>query len=86
MHPPRCAATIPFVGDANKGVLGRKELLNELRRRHIREQATLTPGERIAKVDAMREFAHAVCPGARSPTDEPPELWLKLIAKWRGQR
>lgn len=61
-----------------------RELLDELRRRQNREAASLTPGQRFAALLDMLAFA------SRQPTwkmgrdlDEPPELWLALLAKWR---
>lgn len=61
-----------------------RKLLDELRRRQIREAASLTPGQRFDALLDLVAFA------SRQPTwasgrdlDEPPDLWLALLAKWR---
>lgn len=58
-------------------------MLRELRRRQVVESAReLTPGQRIAQSEALMTFCERVRPGSAT-TDEPPELWLQLLAKLR---
>lgn len=59
-------------------------LLDELRRRHNRESASLTPTQRIERARALNALAASVArdrPGR--PTDEPPQLLLDMLAHFR---
>lgn len=66
------------------GMSARKRaLLDRIRRERLADEATLSATERLARADDLLAFAsqfnHAAVPG----TDEPPELWLALKARWR---
>lgn len=53
-----------------------------LRAAQVRAEAGLSPTQRFACLDEMRRFAEvAGGPIARSPTDEPMELWRAVRAK-----
>jgi hypothetical protein len=59
--------------------------LEELRRRQTYAEAhDLTPAQRIELASTMmRGLSAPVVPGHERPTDEPPEIWLRLMAHFR---
>ena len=62
----------------------RTALLQDLRRRQIAEAAALTPAERVAQSAELLALCDAIHPGAPT-TDEPPELWLRVLASLRAK-
>ena len=61
----------------------RAALLETLRRRQVLEEAALTPAERFAKVERLRQLARAMGAPAQSRTDESREF---LLARRRARR
>ena len=58
----------------------RRRILDEHRREQNRRHAVLSPGERLAKAEAMRSLARLLGHRGRSRTDEPPELLRAMKA------
>lgn len=66
------------------GMSARKRaLLDRARREQVLREATWTPTERLQRLDDLLAFADQFGAYAGPSTDEPPELWLALKAKWR---
>lgn len=63
------------------------KLLDELKRRHTLEKSTLTPTQRFIRADEMRQLGRALArtrPLSGAGPDEPPELWLRMLRKFRA--
>jgi hypothetical protein len=63
----------------------RVAMLEALRRRQLLEEAALTPTERFAKLERLRQFARAMGAPAESRTDEPFELLLERKRQRRAR-
>ena len=66
------------------GMSARKRaLLDRVRREQVLREATWTPTERLQRLEDLLAFADQFGAYAGPSTDEPPELWLALKARWR---
>ena len=62
----------------------KRAALAELRRRQHWEWAhLLTPDQRLQVTEELIKVAEALGRGPPFDSDEPPDLWLALKAKWR---
>jgi hypothetical protein len=66
------------------GMSARKRaLLDRVRREQVVREATWTPTERLQRLEDLLAFAAQFGAHLGPSTDEPPELWLTLKARWR---
>jgi hypothetical protein len=62
----------------------RRQLLNEIRRRHTVDSAAKSATERLRRAEEIAALAAAAKPPLQARSDEPVELWQRLKAKWRA--
>ncbi|MCC7534588.1 MAG: hypothetical protein IT379_00160 [Deltaproteobacteria bacterium] len=62
----------------------RRRLFAAMRARHTRGRAATSATERFRRADEMTRLAAERTLPRASRSDEPPELWLRLKARWRA--
>ena len=61
----------------------KRALLDQIRREQVLREASWSATERLRRVEELLEFVAQFGPRPERSTDEPPDLWLALKARWR---